>query len=195
MSTLNLQYDQCPENKFIFKLYLYRNQVIKIFREFSNTTIGIILGVALIFGIIILSPIIIPLFIYALYVPVFKFKRLVNKQVKQEINKNNYKEHYKLYLKNKEVLQKLERDGKLHIPKKTKKYWFLYPIKSQLQKFYDSLKKLNKHYSDNLFQKLEDTNIPQEDADFLFNQLNDLDHDWNDDERWESFQIAHNQFN
>lgn len=189
MNTLSMPSNQCPENQFPVLLLINGRVIGKKVLELTKFNAGrfILYSLYLVFPLIFLVAFI------SLWFSNIQMKQLSKKIRRNGVTKESYEIHYNYYLALQKSISRIEKDGKLNLPKISN--WFLNRLYIQISIFYNILCEDHEFLKNNLFEKNDNLDLPQEDVNYLLNQMKNMDHDWDDDELWKDFQIAHNHLN
>ena len=191
MSTLNLNIDECSESQFPIELVFTGNKIYNSIVSLAKSTAGFLVLIPIFIASIIVLPFTYLFSCIILTYLLVSIRRKVNKLIKVEVSDDNYKEHYHLFLNTKECLSEFEKI--IHKSGLGTKGKLLIPILYYLKNFSLEIKKLNNHLKDQLFEAFDASTIPVEDVKFLKDQLDTIEHDWDDDKLWADFQVEHHQ--
>lgn len=189
MSTFNLNVEDCNKNQFPIDLILIGNQIYNGIVSLGRYTAGIIVLVPLGIASIVIIPItyIILTVIFTFYLIRIHYSTLRILQI--TVNKENYKTLYNLFLFSNKTISNLTKIRSVN--RGSKKSLLIRPILFFINKIYSEVTKVNQHLEEQLFEKQDPESLSDSDVEFFRNQLNTIDHDWNDGELWMNFQTEH----
>lgn len=189
MNSISLNYTGTDPSQFPIELIFTANQIYKAIERIAKYSAGILILIPLILTLLVAIPI-----LYIIIGVIFTYYMIsihyrIKKELKKRISDNEYEVYYHTYLSMKKSAQNLNRI--LNVGKQGGKGWFLKPILFYIKNFSQDTNRLLKHFESQLFEDQKETGISDDDIKFLQKQLEGFEHDWDDDEKWADFQIAH----